>query len=88
MSIAKLFFILFTYIDFLYNVKVRSIETHSTHGAMDCQRCIRCGDGFYSKGYSFKECEPCRNCDAEGRVLQKACSSSRNSVCGGKTLPS
>lgn len=52
------------------------------YGALTCRHCVPCPKGFYSEHYSHEECQPCTNCQHEGRFETLPCNRMKNAVCG------
>ncbi|XP_062580583.1 uncharacterized protein LOC134242510 [Saccostrea cucullata] len=64
------------------------VDMDPIHGAMSCQKCVRCVNGLtFSKYISHRPCRLCKNCKALGKVEVRPCTSTRNAKCGGKLPP-
>ncbi|XP_033744122.1 uncharacterized protein LOC117330005 [Pecten maximus] len=58
------------------------IRIDKNHGAMVCQRCVRCVFGKnFNKYVSYKPCIPCKDCEALGKMERKSCTPSSNTKC-------
>ncbi|XP_069131243.1 tumor necrosis factor receptor superfamily member 6-like [Argopecten irradians] len=61
---------------------VEPIEIDVKHGAMLCQRCVSCEAGkTFSQDISFKQCRPCKDCEALGMEERMPCTPSSNTRC-------